>query len=149
METDKTDKGKEVARDSVVDTEQAKAAADSAVESPQEVKSAGPEREPNFKDYIRVFSYAKKWDIALMIAAAIASAGAGITMPLMNLVLGKLVGNFNAFGASDAQILQSFSDILNQQSLYLLALFLARFGLNYINKAWRSKKPQVCPPSDY
>ncbi|TLS25983.1 hypothetical protein PpBr36_07704 [Pyricularia pennisetigena] len=39
--------------------------------------SARPEREASFKDYLRVFSYAKKFDYALMVAAAIASIGAG------------------------------------------------------------------------
>lgn len=39
--------------------------------------SARPEREATFKDYVRVFSYAKKFDYVLMVAAAIASIGAG------------------------------------------------------------------------
>lgn len=37
-----------------------------------------PEREAGFKDYIRIFSYAKKWDYFLMAVAAVASIGAGI-----------------------------------------------------------------------
>ena len=36
-----------------------------------------PEREATAKDYIRIFSYAKKWDYLLLVAAAIASIGAG------------------------------------------------------------------------
>ena len=39
--------------------------------------NAAPEREANFKDYIRIFSYAKRWDYALLAAAALASIGAG------------------------------------------------------------------------
>src|SRR4051812_26523243 len=36
-----------------------------------------PEREANFKDYIRIFTYAKHWDYVLLAAATIASIGAG------------------------------------------------------------------------
>jgi hypothetical protein len=44
---------------------------------------ARAEREASFKDFIRVFSYANKWDVLMMVGAAVASIGAGITMPLM------------------------------------------------------------------
>lgn len=43
-----------------------------------------PEREPTFKDYLRVFSYATKWDIFAYFAAGLASIAAGTTLPLMN-----------------------------------------------------------------
>lgn len=36
------------------------------------------EREAGWGDYFRVFSYAKKWDFALMAAAAVAALGAGV-----------------------------------------------------------------------
>ena len=40
-----------------------------------------PEREATFKDYLRIFSYAEKFDYALMVAASLASVGAGIVRP--------------------------------------------------------------------
>jgi len=40
-----------------------------------------PERITNFKDYLRVFTYATKFDYALMIPAAFASIGAGVVWP--------------------------------------------------------------------
>lgn len=43
-----------------------------------------PEREPAFKDYARVFTYATKWDILAYIVGGLASIAAGITLPLMN-----------------------------------------------------------------
>lgn len=43
-----------------------------------------PEREPNIKDYLRVFTYATKWDIFAYFAAGLASIAAGTTLPLMN-----------------------------------------------------------------
>jgi ATP-binding cassette subfamily B (MDR/TAP) protein 1 len=140
MEPDKTENGDQVLDISIIDTEKAKDAPDAALEKPHEVKTAAPEREPSFKDYIRVFSYANKWDVVLMMAAAIASVGAGVTMPLMIVIFGRLAGSFNNYTGSSAQIQQEFNDTLNRQSLFMLALFLARFALNYINKAWPSQK---------
>ncbi|KAH6853664.1 P-loop containing nucleoside triphosphate hydrolase protein [Chaetomium sp. MPI-CAGE-AT-0009] len=95
---------------------------------------AQPEREATAADYFRVFTYAKKWDFVLMATAAIASMGAGTTMPLMNVVFGRLVGDFNNYFSPNGQEAAEFSAQINRMSLYMFALFIARFGLNYINK---------------
>ncbi|KAM7200480.1 P-loop containing nucleoside triphosphate hydrolase protein [Rhypophila sp. PSN 637] len=104
-----------------------------APETEKEAKNEPAEREATVKDYIRVFGYAQKWDIVLMILAALASVGAGITMPLMNVIFGRLVNDFTGF-SSGGMNLGSFESSLNKQALYIFALFLARFGLQYINK---------------
>jgi ABC-type multidrug transport system fused ATPase/permease subunit len=85
-----------------------------------------PEREATFSDYIRVFSYATKWDYVLMAVAVIASIGAGITLPLMNIVFGRLVSRFTGTGLNVTDI--------DRLSLYIFALFVVRFGCDYINK---------------
>lgn len=90
------------------------------------------ERQPQFKDFIRVFSYAKRIDWFLIFAACISSIGSGITLPLMNVIFGKLVGNFSVYG--DGSSAAEFRKVLNRQALYIFILFLARFTLNYINK---------------
>ncbi|KAK3906663.1 P-loop containing nucleoside triphosphate hydrolase protein [Staphylotrichum tortipilum] len=95
---------------------------------------ARPEREAAAADYFRVFTYANKWDFVLMAAAALASIGAGTTMPLMNIVFGRLVGNFNNYFTPSAQSIDEFKAQINRMALYMFALFIARFGLNYINK---------------
>jgi ABC-type multidrug transport system fused ATPase/permease subunit len=97
---------------------------------------ARPEREPNFKDYVRVFTYATKWDIVVYVLASIASIGAGTTMPLMNVVFGRLVGEFTDFfsSAPTPESRASFQSALNTLGLYIMALFFARLALNYINK---------------
>lgn len=103
----------------------------------QQQKQEQSEREATFKDYLRVFTYATKWDYLLMAGAAVASIGAGITMPLMNVVFGRLIGSFNSYAGpedSDAEAQAAFNRVLNKQALYMFALFIARFGLNYINK---------------
>lgn len=100
-------------------------------------KQQQPEREATLKDYLRVFTYATKWDFLLMAGAAVASIGAGVTMPLMNVVFGRLIGSFNSYagpGDSDAETQAAFNRLLNRQALYMFALFIARFGLNYVNK---------------
>ncbi|OLN88148.1 Leptomycin B resistance protein pmd1-like protein 1 [Colletotrichum chlorophyti] len=100
----------------------------------QEAKTK-PEREPNIKDYLRVFSYATKWDIAAYVAAGIASIAAGVTLPLLNVIFGQLVNEFNGFMAQDGSSSNDeFKRMADKQALYLFILFLARFALNYVNK---------------
>ncbi|KAI2464476.1 P-loop containing nucleoside triphosphate hydrolase protein [Annulohypoxylon bovei var. microspora] len=94
-----------------------------------------PEREAAFGDYIRVFKYAKAGDFALMVAAVVAAAGSGVTLPLMNVVFGALVGNFNGyFLPVPTQTEAEFRASLNKNALYLFYLFIGRFVLTYINK---------------
>ncbi|KAF4782189.1 ABC transporter transmembrane region [Colletotrichum scovillei] len=94
-----------------------------------------PEREPTFKDYLRVFTYATKWDIFAYFAAGIASIAAGTTLPLMNIIFGQLVNQFNGFTSGDGSVSpDDFKRIADKQALYLFILFLARFALNYVNK---------------
>ncbi|KAM0350553.1 hypothetical protein ACHAPU_003036 [Fusarium lateritium] len=94
-----------------------------------------PTRTPKVADYIRVFSYATKWDFFIYALASIASIGAGITMPLMNIILGQLVDQFTGYFKDMSSMAEGdFKEILNRQALYITALFLARWGLNTINK---------------
>ncbi|KAI5927632.1 P-loop containing nucleoside triphosphate hydrolase protein [Camillea tinctor] len=94
-----------------------------------------PEREASMADYIRVFKYAQSWDYVLMAAAAIAALGSGVTLPLMNVVFGALVGDFTGYfndppTATEAQFRRS----LDRNALYIFLLFLGKFILTYINK---------------
>lgn len=93
------------------------------------------EREAGWGDYFRCFAYAKHYDYALMAGAAFASIGAGVTMPLMNVVFGKLVGSFASFGTPGASTTSaSLGRTIDRQCLYMFILFLARFILNYVSK---------------
>ncbi|KAI1774119.1 P-loop containing nucleoside triphosphate hydrolase protein [Hypoxylon cercidicola] len=94
-----------------------------------------PEREATFRDYIRVFKYAKFWDFVLMVAALLAAMGSGVTLPLMNVVFGALVGNFSSYflpvpGLTEAE----FRASLDRNALYIFCLFIGKFVLTYINK---------------
>ncbi|KAH9897536.1 P-loop containing nucleoside triphosphate hydrolase protein [Xylariomycetidae sp. FL2044] len=93
------------------------------------------EREANFKDYIRVFKYGTRLDAVLMVAAALAAFASGVTLPLMNVVFGRLVNNFTGYFLDPPTVTRSqFQATLNQNALYIFALFIAKFGLLYINK---------------
>ncbi|KAI1176837.1 P-loop containing nucleoside triphosphate hydrolase protein [Nemania sp. FL0916] len=94
-----------------------------------------PEREAAFSDYIRVFKYARGWDLPLIALAAVAAAGSGVTMPLANIIFGKLVNNFNGYFLDPPTTTRAeFQATLNMNALYIFILFLARFVLVYINK---------------
>jgi ATP-binding cassette, subfamily B (MDR/TAP), member 1 len=124
------------AQEVAVDIEKKDAAATDGPTDEEAAKAkARPEREAAVKDYIRVFSYATKWDIFAYFAASIASIGAGITLPLMNIIFGQLVGQFTGYFAPIPTVTQEqFEAALNKQGLLILALFLGRLTLNYINK---------------
>ncbi|QUC19675.1 uncharacterized protein UV8b_03916 [Ustilaginoidea virens] len=97
-----------------------------------------PERNAAFNDYLRVFKYASKWDFLAYAAGVVASIGAGITLPLINVVFGKFVSNFSSFanftGGGRGIDKEDFQRKLDELALYLFALFIGRLGLNYINK---------------
>ncbi|KAF4994158.1 hypothetical protein FGRMN_5932 [Fusarium graminum] len=94
-----------------------------------------PERTANFKDYLRIFSYATKWDFLAYAAGILASVGAGVTLPLMNVVFGQFVGNFTDYflpGSTTSR--NAFNSDIDRLALYTFFLFLGRLVLNSINK---------------
>ncbi|PHH58531.1 hypothetical protein CDD80_2199 [Ophiocordyceps camponoti-rufipedis] len=103
-------------------------------DQPRSEPQPRPQQTASFKDYRRVFSYASKWDLVAYAAGGLASVGAGVTLPLMNVVFGKLVGNASDFAPQTEADREHFRQRLSQLSLYMFALFIARFGLDYINK---------------
>ncbi|KAM0434503.1 hypothetical protein ACHAPT_003599 [Fusarium lateritium] len=98
----------------------------SAEEKAQAEAKLRPERTATFKDYTRVFTYATKWDFLAYAAGIVASIGAGVTLPLLNVVFGQFVGEFTS--------LTSSIKTTQRLALYMFFLFLARFILNSINK---------------
>jgi ATP-binding cassette subfamily B (MDR/TAP) protein 1 len=105
----------------------------SPVTEEEKKKNARPERTATFQDYLRIFSYATKWDFLAYAAGIVAAIGAGVTMPLMTVLFGKFVGNISNF-MSDEASREGFRDQLQELSLYMFGLFLARWGLGSINK---------------
>lgn len=106
----------------------------STVKKSQDTKKR-QDREPTLKDYVRVFSYASKWDIVMYIVVAFTSIGAGTALPLMNVIFGQLVGQFVGYFQEPPTLSRSdFERLLDRQALYILGLFLGRFCLCYVNK---------------
>ncbi|KAI1634430.1 P-loop containing nucleoside triphosphate hydrolase protein [Biscogniauxia mediterranea] len=94
-----------------------------------------PEREAGMGDYIRIFKYANFWDSILMVVAAIASLASGVTLPLMNVVFGALVGDFtNYFNNPPTTTEAQFRRALDRNALYIFLLFVGKFILTYISK---------------
>ncbi|KAF9881795.1 ABC transporter [Colletotrichum karsti] len=93
------------------------------------------ERNPAFSDYLRVFAYATRWDFIVYFIASVASIGAGVTLPLMNVIFGQLVGQFTDYFRTDSDMTRSdFDRLLNRQAALIMALFLGRWALNAVNK---------------
>ncbi|OBS28048.1 hypothetical protein FPOA_01988 [Fusarium poae] len=92
-------------------------------------------KKSNLTNYLRVFTYATRWDLCVYVVGALASIGVGVTTPLMNVVLGQLVGDFSDTVQDPYNMdLGSFKSMLQKQSLYIVGLFLGRWLLNSINK---------------
>ncbi|KAH7170587.1 P-loop containing nucleoside triphosphate hydrolase protein [Dactylonectria macrodidyma] len=96
---------------------------------------ARPERTATFQDYLRVFRYATKWDMVAYVAGIVASIGAGVTLPLMNVVFGQFTGHFTDYFLEGSTITKAeFMKTIDKFALYMFLLFIGRFVLNYINK---------------
>ena len=93
-----------------------------------------PEPQPGLSNFWRILSYSTSMDRCLMGAAVIFSAGAGAALPLMNVVFGRLVGSFNGYFIPSSNVSKKeFLASVNQNALYILYLFIAKFVLEYIS----------------
>ncbi|RWA13736.1 hypothetical protein EKO27_g1339 [Xylaria grammica] len=78
-----------------------------------------PEREAGVKDYIRVFRYARGWDLPLLVVAGVAAAGAGVTLPIVNIIFGRLVNQFNDYFLDPPRVTRGeFQSGLNKQAQF-------------------------------
>ncbi|KAL2144004.1 hypothetical protein VTI28DRAFT_9686 [Corynascus sepedonium] len=92
-----------------------------------------PQRKTAVKDFVRIFSFSTWFDKVLLSAAALASLGAGVTMPLMNIIFGRMVGSFTGyFGEDAATTYNMFKSAISTCALYLVGLFFIRLALDYV-----------------
>ncbi|KAG7286419.1 hypothetical protein NEMBOFW57_008729 [Staphylotrichum longicolle] len=84
-----------------------------------------PQYKTAFGDFVRIFSFSTWLDKALLLAAVMTSIGAGVTMPVMNIIFGRMVGSFTGFFSADAATTyEMFKNAINTCALeYLKALF--------------------------
>ncbi|KAJ5543599.1 hypothetical protein N7461_009602 [Penicillium sp. DV-2018c] len=90
---------------------------------------------PSFRNYLRILSYGTRNGRSfLVILGLVCALGSGVALPLMNIVFGKLVGDFNQYfvpGAAPSE--ETFKASINQSSLYIVYLFIGKFVLTYIS----------------
>ncbi|KAK3303119.1 P-loop containing nucleoside triphosphate hydrolase protein [Chaetomium strumarium] len=92
-----------------------------------------PQYKTALKDFIRIFSFSTWLDKVLLLAAVLTSVGAGVTMPIMNIVFGRMVNSFTGyFGANATTTYQMFENAIRTCALYLVGLFFIKLALDYV-----------------
>ena len=81
---------------------------------------------PAWKAYVRLWSYASPLDVLLRICGALAACAGGTAYPLMTVIFGNLVNDFNglATGGSDPKKTEKQ---INRNALWLVYLFIGKF----------------------
>lgn len=88
---------------------------------------------PGLGNFFRVLGYATPLDRFLMVAGVICSGGAGVALPLMNIIFGHLVGSFNNYFIPGSTVTtDQFLSGVNSNALYFFYLFIGKFILGYI-----------------
>lgn len=114
----------------VVDTTRPeKQAKDSEVEDEKDKKK---KKGAGFGPYLRVWRYATPLDHALRICGFLAACGAGSALPLMTIIFGDMINDFNDFGSGQSSIDEMYNNISNN-ALWFLYLFIGKFLLVFIN----------------
>lgn len=116
--------------------------AEEAVEgAPKETISAnksddkkGKDAKPGLGNFWRVLGYSTTLDRCLMVVAALCAFAAGATLPLMILVFGRIVANFTGYFMTGTDVTkEEFLNTVDQNSLYIVYLFIAKFVLGYVS----------------
>ncbi|KAF4264267.1 hypothetical protein CNMCM8812_000767 [Aspergillus fumigatus] len=83
-------------------------------------------------NYFRALSYATGKDRLVLTVALISAIASGVPLPLMNIVFGNLVGEFNGYFMPGTTVTEAqFKASVNKLSLYIVYLFIAKFCLTY------------------
>ena len=115
---------------------------DLEVNDPLNAGKDGEGQNASMSHFWRIYTYAEPIDWVFLAVGAVASIGGGVTMPLMNIVFGQVVGDFSvsegeSLGAIDAQgaaeLAKKLTDATNRNTLYIIYLFIAKLFLIYIS----------------
>jgi ATP-binding cassette subfamily B (MDR/TAP) protein 1 len=82
-----------------------------------------------FRAYVHLWTYASPLDTLLRIIGCLAALGAGTAYPLMTIVFGNLINDFNNFALGLLPGSKFRSD-LNRNSLWFIYLFMGKFGVS-------------------
>ena len=101
----------------------------SATDKPRDIT-----HKPGLGNFWRILGYSTALDKALIGISVVLSAGAGATLPLMNIIFGQLVGHFNGYSTTGPGSSQNeFLAGVSENALYIVYLFVAKFVLGYIS----------------
>ncbi|KAL2836897.1 P-loop containing nucleoside triphosphate hydrolase protein [Aspergillus pseudodeflectus] len=112
--------------------------ADPPADGKQDNKAAAAEdqvKTPFFASYMRILAYGTgNYGWLLMIVALGCAMASGTTLPLMNIIFGDLVGDFNEYFIPGSDTTESeFKDAVSTSSLFIVYLFIGRFVLTYVS----------------
>lgn len=108
--------------------------------------SSKAKNQPTLSAYLRIFTYSTPRDRILLFLGFFGQIAVGITLPLMNIVFGHLVGNFASYFTPGSTTTKAqFLHGLSKQTLYIVYLFIARWVLSYCS----SKQHQLPNPDPH
>ncbi|GCB21237.1 leptomycin B resistance protein pmd1 [Aspergillus awamori] len=85
-------------------------------------------------NYIRLLSYTNRTDRVILVIAMLCAIGSGVPLPLMNIVFGSLVGQFNGYFSAGTSVTEAeFKASVSRLSLYIVYLFIGKFVLTYFS----------------
>lgn len=85
-------------------------------------------------NYWRILSFGSTKDHAILLVALTAALASGVALPLMNIIFGKLVGNFNNYFIPGSGVTEAeFKRTVNRNALFIVYLFIGKFVLTYIS----------------
>ncbi|KIW90765.1 uncharacterized protein Z519_08548 [Cladophialophora bantiana CBS 173.52] len=113
---------------------------DEKIEIPEPVEDGNQNQKTQlsaWKAYWRLLTYASLVDIFLRICGAAAAVAAGSALPLMTIILGDFVQDFNNWGTGVVRPAE-FRHKVNQNTLWLLYLFVGKFVMAYCGTVMHS-----------
>lgn len=88
---------------------------------------------PAMTNYWRILSFGTKIEHGLLLVALACSAASGVALPLMNIVFGSLVGDFNGYFIPGSGVTENqFKASVARNALYIVYLFIGKFVLTYV-----------------
>ncbi|EXJ95664.1 hypothetical protein A1O1_00786 [Capronia coronata CBS 617.96] len=98
------------------------------------VKENVKEEKAPVANYWRILSHRTSTDGFALLVGFLCAVGAGTALPLMNIVLGHLVGDFNGYFVPDSSVTEAkFKSSVSKNALYIVYLFIGKFILTYIS----------------
>ena len=84
-------------------------------------------------NYWRILAFGNRTDHIFLLVAFASALAAGVPLPLMNIIFGKLAGDFNKYFIPGSGVTeQEFKHSVSRNALFIVYLFIGKFVLTYI-----------------